>query len=217
MADAIDTRPLWRRARRAVAAHRRVLAALCAAAATASALEVIAPPAPDLVTVLVAARDVAAGTALTDDDLSTVALPADTVPDGALRPGAAVLGRTVGGPVRRGEPLTDVRLVGASLLAGVGRPADVVAVPVRLAEPDAAVLVRAGDRVDVLAAPVDAPDGRPPVAEVVVERALVVAVPQPGPAGDGAIVVVAVPPAAARALAAAATVARLSLALRGTP
>jgi Flp pilus assembly protein CpaB len=66
-----------------------------------------------------------------------------------------VLGRLVAGPVRRGEPLTDVRLLGPSLLAAVARGPDVVAVPVRFADAGAAALLRPGDRVDVLAAPPD--------------------------------------------------------------
>ena len=202
-------RSTWSAARRAVLARRRLLAALCAAAATATALDVVAPRGPDLVTVLVAARDVAAGAALTADDLRAAALPHELAPDGALRPGARVIGRAVSGPVRRGEPLTDVRLVGASLLAHAGP--GVVAVPVRLADPDAAALARSGDRVDVLAAPLD---GGSAVVAVVAARALVLAVPAPSSGGDGSVVVLAVTPGAARELAAAATTSRLSLALR---
>jgi len=44
-------------------------------------------------------------------------LPRALVPAGALLLDEAALGRLVAGPVRRGEPLTDVRLLGAGLLA----------------------------------------------------------------------------------------------------
>jgi len=204
--------------RRAVGAHRRLLAAGCAALAVASALDVLAPSPAPAITVLAAARDLAAGTVLAPDDLAAVKLPRSVVPDGALLVATNVLGRAVGSPVRRGEALTDARLVGPSLLAGLGSPAEVVAVPVRLADADAVRLVRAGDRIDVLAAVLDSVGGGPtsPVT-VVAADALVLAVPvaAAGSAEDGSMLVVAVSPDTAKALALAATTARLSIALRG--
>lgn len=204
-------RATWAALRRAVNARRRVLAAACAAAAAAAALDILAPPPPDLVAVLVASRDLPAGTALATGDLTARSVPRDVAPDGVLRPGAAVLGRTVTGAVRRGEPLTDVRLLGPAMLATASPGA--VAVAIRLADPDSTSLVRPGDRVDVLAAPLDA-EGASAVS-VVAERALVLAVPAGTTAGDGAVVVVAVPSATARRLAGAAAAARLSIAVRG--
>lgn len=206
---------------RAVRRRRGLLAAGLAAAAVATALPGLAPPATPGVVVLVAARDLPAGTVLQDADVARVALPEAALPDGALTD-EPVAGRLVAGAVRRGEPLTDVRLLGAGLLDGLGDAGGrggqdgLVASPVRLADPAGAALVTAGDRVDVLAAAVE-PEGGRPAVEVVVERALVLAVPDADAVGDGAVVVVAVAPAAARALAAAATVARLSLALRSAP
>ncbi|HEY9474842.1 MAG TPA: RcpC/CpaB family pilus assembly protein, partial [Mycobacteriales bacterium] len=79
-------------------------------------------------------------------------LPPAAVPAHALTPGTVVAGRRVAGPVRRGEALTDVRLVGAGLAAGLSRSGS-VAVSVRLDDPAVAGLLRPGDRVDVLAAP----------------------------------------------------------------
>ena len=64
------------------------------------------------------------------------------------------VGRVLAGPVRSGEALTDVRLVGSSLLTRGGR---LVAAPVRLADPATAGLLHAGDRVDVLAVRTDEP------------------------------------------------------------
>ena len=43
-------------------------------------------------------------------DLRTIALPPPTVPAGATTDLAAVVGSQLSGPLRRGEPLTDVRL-----------------------------------------------------------------------------------------------------------
>jgi hypothetical protein len=72
------------------------------------------------------------------------------LPDGVLRPGASFAGRVLTGPIRRGEPLTDVRLLGRGLLAG--QSDGLVATPVRIADADAAQLVSPGDVIDVLAA-----------------------------------------------------------------
>lgn len=200
--------------RRAFGVHRRLLAACCAALASFGVVEALAPRPAPTVEVLAAARDLRAGAALTDDDLRAISLPAGIVPDGALLPGAAVLGRSVAGPVRRGEPLTDARLIGPSLLSGLSAGGDVVAVPVRLADADAVRLVRAGDRVDVLAAPVDA-DAADGSVLVVAASALVLATPDQTSTDEGSLLVVAVSAATAKVLARAATTSRLSVALRG--
>jgi Flp pilus assembly protein CpaB len=140
-------------AQRFVAARRRTLTALLVGLAVLSGLSAVRPPAPPTTAVLVAARDLPPGTALAAADLGRAALPSRLVPAGALRPGASVVGRLVAGAVRRGEPLTDVRLLGPALLAGYA--ADAVAVPLRFADPGAVALLRPGDRIDVLAAPAD--------------------------------------------------------------
>ncbi len=86
--------------------YRRLLAAFLAAVAAAAGLAAARPRA-DGVRVLVAARDLAAGTTLRRGDLAVRTLPRRAVPDGVVSRAA---GRTLSGPVRRGEPLTDVRL-----------------------------------------------------------------------------------------------------------
>ena len=58
------------------------------------------------------------------------------------------VGRTLAAPLRRGEPVTDVRLVGAGLLQGYD---DLVAVPVRVPDADAVALLKVGDRINLLA------------------------------------------------------------------
>jgi Flp pilus assembly protein CpaB len=137
------------------------------------------------------------------------------VPAGALLGATRVVGRLLAAPVRRGEPLTDVRLLEPSLLAAMPR-AGLVAVPVRVADGGAAaVLASPGDVVDVRAAPhpgagVSATDG--PVAAGLT----VLAVPAAATSGaDGAgLVIVAATRAQARALAEATVGTRLSLVLR---
>jgi Flp pilus assembly protein CpaB len=183
---------------------------------------------------VVAAADLAAGQVLQPGDLALSRYPADQVPVGSYARPEQVLGRALAGAVRRAEPLTDVRIVGAAALTGsVG----LVEVAVRLADAGAAQLVRPGDTVDVLAATPDQASpgygdptadvrpiptsGGPPMAAVVASSVRVLAGPGPPDVGsvgsggsDGALVVLAVTPATARVLAAAAAYARLSVLIR---
>lgn len=140
----------WRDVRRRVLRRRRTLAAACAALSVGLGLQVVRPAAPETVAVLVAAHDLGAGTRIEAADLVEAAYSPGLVPDGVA---ADAVGRTLAAPLRAGEPVTDVRLVGAGLTAG--RP-DLVALPVRLPDPDSASLLRVGDCVDLLAT---APEG----------------------------------------------------------
>lgn len=137
---------------RRLARHRRPAAAALAALSVAFTVAALRSGEPDGVRVLVAARDLPAGTTLRPGDLRPAVLPATAVPDGAIR--ARATGRILAGPMRRGEVVTDVRTVGSRLLAGYGP--DVVATPIRPADPGTVRLVRPGDRVDVLSSDVPA-------------------------------------------------------------
>jgi Flp pilus assembly protein CpaB len=191
-----------------------LLAALCASAAVAAALSALAPSPPTAVQVLSAARDLAGGTRLAPDDLRVVGLAAGVVPSGALRGDADVTGRVLAGPVRRGEPLTDVAFVGSSLAAVAGD--GLVATPVRLADAGAAALLHPGDVVDVLAASTSDSGGA--TAPVVASGVRVLSVPDPETSAsgleEGALAVLATRPSVAAALARAAVVARLSVTIR---
>lgn len=189
-------RRLGRRLRRAVLARRRLLAAGCAAMAVVASLRALAPPPPALTPVTVAARDLAAGAVIAPGDLRTARLPEAAVP---AAPVADPVGATLAAPLRRGEVVTDVRLVGQP---SAQPPPGLVAAPVRLPDEAAAALLRPGDRVDLLAT--DARRGR---SWGVAERALVLAVPPPdesgaGPLG-GRVVVLAVPASSVEKVAAA--------------
>lgn len=201
------------RVRRFVETRRRWLAAGFAAAAVAAALHSVAPPPEPTREVLVAAADLTAGTTLSADQVEPARIPRDLVPEGALGHVDAVAGRVLAAPVRSGEPLTDVRLLGAALVDGYG--SDRVAAPVRIADAGAAALLRTGDRVDVLAAD---PRGSAETA-VVAPDARVIVVPEPGEAAtqgaSGALVVLAVLPDIARKLSQAAVVGPLSVSIRG--
>jgi Flp pilus assembly protein CpaB len=184
-----------------------LLAGGLAAAAVATGLSALAPAPQPALAVLAAARDLPAGARVGADDVRLVDLPTAVAPGGALRAASQATGRVLAGAVRAGEPLTDVRLLGAGL-----HPADgEVAVPVRVAEPALPLLVETGDRIDVLAA---APQGDD-VARTVVADVTVLAVPQDArDGGDGSLLVVEAPPAAAARLAAAAVTSRLSVVVR---
>ncbi len=116
-----------------------------------------------------------------------------------------VIGRAIAGPMRRGEVLTDRRVVDADRLSGF--PADTVLATVRLADADALSNLRVGDRVDVVA--VD-PDGGAR-AEVVVRGVEIVTLPARGDQSRGVPVAVATNEDDALRLAERALDARLSV------
>jgi Flp pilus assembly protein CpaB len=200
-------RGLLRELLRAASRHRALLAAGLAAASVASGLSVVAPDTPPSDAVLTVTRDLPAGAVVTADDVRRTAVPVGLRPVGALSSSKQAVGRLVAGPVRRGEFLTDVRLLGAALLP----PGPEVALTVRLAEPATASIVVAGDRVDVLSA---APDAAA-TAVVVASGVRVLAVPDGSGAGDGALLVLAASRPTAARLAAAAVTGSLSVAVLG--
>lgn len=128
--------------------HRRVAAALLVGLAAAAGVHAVAPE-PDGVPLAVAARDLAAGERLEAGDVTTVLVPPGAVPDGA---GTAdgLVGARPASAVRRGEPLTDVRLRGAGAASAL--PAGQVAVPVRLVA-EAGPWLEVGQRLRLHAAP----------------------------------------------------------------
>jgi flagella basal body P-ring formation protein FlgA len=70
-------------------------------------------PADDYAQVVVADHDLRPGAALTPADVRLEKRLAATVPDGARADLDTVVGSTLAGPARRGEVLTDVRLLGS--------------------------------------------------------------------------------------------------------
>lgn len=143
--------PDWMRTVRA----RRVAAGALVVLAGVAAVR--SDPDGDRVDVLVAARDLKPGTALSADDVRIEKRLAATVPDGSQARLEVVLGSTLASPTRRGEVLTDVRLLGSRLAESAAGP-NARIVPLHLADAALIDLVRVGDVVDVLAAPAsDAP------------------------------------------------------------
>jgi Flp pilus assembly protein CpaB len=152
--------------RRAVLARRRLLAAVLTAVAVAAGIHAAAAPPPAEVPVRVAARDLPAGAVLGADDLRTVGFAPGSVPDGLAVDAA---GRTLAAPLRAGEPVTDLRLVGPALTDGYP---GLAAVPVRLPDAGMVELLRVGDRVDLVSA-----DPQGGGAEVVASGVPVLAIP----------------------------------------
>jgi Flp pilus assembly protein CpaB len=134
--------------------------------------------------ILVVARDVPAGTALTDADLAPASWPRALLPEGALpatTPGRrggtdGVVGRVAADALVAGEVLVADRLAPEAFAhgGGVGPTGRVVALPLELPAPPLAV----GDRVDLLA---PRPDGTEDPADLRTAPVAVVA--------EGAVVV----------------------------
>lgn len=184
-----------RAVRRVVLARRRLLAALCAGGAVAAGLHALAAPPPPTVPVTTAARDLPAGTLLSASDLSTEEFAPDSVPDG---PAPAPVGRTLASPVRAGEAITDVRLVGDEL---ADAHPELTTMPVRLPDPGAAALLEVGDRIDLFATDPQAGQTRVVGAGAVVLATPPADGPETAGAPTGTVVVLGVPPGSATAVA----------------
>lgn len=187
---------------------RRLLAVglLAAAAALAAAEREPFDSGGPTVDVLVAGRDLAAGSVLGPGDVLALAWPARLVPDGTLTPADDPVGRLLAGAVRAGEVMTDVRLLGPGLYDALDP--GLRAVPVRLTDAGVGALLRAGDRIDLYAISTGniGSGAGSEQSSLVAASALVLAVPaqQDTVVPEGGIVVVAVPDTTALRLVEAA-------------
>jgi Flp pilus assembly protein CpaB len=184
---------------------RRVAAAALVVLAGVAALR--SDPAGDLAEVVVAAHDLTPGSALTTDDVRIEKRLATTVPDGSQAKLDAVVGSTLASPTRRGEVLTDVRLLGSRLAESTAGPGARI-VPLHLADSALIDLVRVGDVVDILAAPAtDARADSQTVTKVVATDAVVVLVSAKGKVRDAdseRVILVALPARVANTVAGSA-------------
>ena len=194
-------RPDWART---VAARRIAAAALVVLAAVAA---LRSDPQGDRTEIVVAARDLAPGIELSAADLRLETRTAATVPDGSQSDVDALVGSTLAGPARRGEVLTDVRLLGPRLAESAAGP-DARIVPLHLADTALLDLIRPGDVVDVLAAATSDTGGDADPRVVATEAVVVlVSEKQKGPGnGSDRVVLVALPSQAANDVAGAALV-----------
>jgi pilus assembly protein CpaB len=235
---------IWREIRIAVHRYRRLLRAALIVITVAIVVARLSPKPAPTSAIVAAARDLPAGAVLTTADLRTIAVPPAVVPAGATTNVPALVGRQLAAPLRRGEPLTDVRLTEGVL----SRPAvGLVSAPVRLADSQAAQLLQPGERIDVLAASTAVGDAGSSgsasgsasggsstgttsstvdAASIVAADVMVVAIPVAAapPGGsqvtsdvgvEGALVVLATSPLQARLLAQAQVTSRLSAVVVG--
>lgn len=195
---------------------RHVAAATCLALATSLTVGALRPAPPPGIDLVVAARDLPAGTVLTVVDLATVTVPRSLAVEPARASDdtrAALLGATIAVAAPAGLPLVPSLLSGGAL---AGPPGTVVAA-VHLGDGSLAALLAPGEHVDLLTSP---GDGGPGV--VVAHRAVVLPSPVPDPglssgsgfgsgsgsgfgSGSAPPLLVAVAPDEAAALAGAAT------------
>jgi Flp pilus assembly protein CpaB len=199
-------RPDWSR----TVLARRIAAAGLVVLAGVAALR----PNPDgeRAQVVVAARDLSPGAALTADDLRLEKRLAPTIPDGSQSDIDTIVGSTLAGPTRRGEVLTDVRLLGRRLAESAAGP-DARIVPVHPVDGAVADLVRPGDVVDIVAASETSSQS---TAKVVATGAIVVLVSakqKAQAATSERVVLVALPAASANAVAGAALTQTVTLTL----
>ena len=217
MGDSLNPTPLSR-LRQAVrpdwshtlAARRALAGVLVVLAAVAAWRD---DPRADHTDVVVTTRDLSPGTELTGDDVALETRTASTIPDGSSVDVDSVVGATLAGPARRGEVVTDVRLLGPRLAESAAGP-DARIVPLPLADPALVDLVRPGDVVDIVAAPAStdaATEARLIATDAVV--VLVSAKENGVAAGGGRVVLVALPAAAAKTVAGAALVQTITLTL----
>jgi Flp pilus assembly protein CpaB len=178
------TRRRLRAVRHQLRRRRRLLAAALTAVAVLGGLRALAPPEPNTVEVLVAARDLPSGTRLDDGDLVAHDYPQDLAPPDAA---STALGRVLAAPLGRGEVLTDARVVGPGL--ALAEPGQTI-LPLRLPDAGMATLLQPGDEVDLVAT-----DPGTGASRIVAREVTVLATPRgvpDGPAGGagGALVVV---------------------------
>lgn len=200
-------RPDWTRtvaARRAAAAGLVVLAAVTA---------LRSDPHGEYTEIAVATHDLSPGVALTAADVRLERRSTATLPDGAQREVAPVIGATLTAPARRGEVLTDVRLLGSRLAESAAGP-DARIVPIKLTDSALLDLIRAGNVVDVLTVTGDQDDKQPARPIVVASGAVVVLVsekPRGAGVGSDRVALVALPARPANEVAAISLVQAVTL------
>ena len=178
---------------------RRIAAGALVLLAAAAALR--PDPAGTHTDVAVAAADLRPGVTLTGADVRLEKRSRATLPDGAQTDAAALVGRMLAGPARRGEVLTDARVLG-SRLAGLSAGPHARVVPLHLADEAVLDVIRPGDVVDVLGAPDADAAARP---RVLATDAIVVLVSAAGtaPGQSDRVLLIALPAGAAHSVAGA--------------
>lgn len=222
--------------RRLTRTHRQLVAAALVGIASMVVVSIAKPAPPATTQILVASRSLPAGHTLADSDLATTQWPMSVGPPPSVADPEQLRGRVTAGPLALGEPLSMTRVVGPGLLelagsstaTGIGSAA-LVAAPVRLADAGQATLIRPGDTVDVVAARAIDSGGQSAERIATDVRVITIAAEARDGAnllssGDsssethepGSLIVLAVSPATATELAAAATRSQIGIVLKPT-
>lgn len=128
--------------------NRRLAIALLLCLAAGITVHQLTPPPADTVSVLAAARDLPAGTALSAMDLTAIKIPPHLLTGGSISDAGEVTGKQLAAPLRKGQLVTDSLLLGPGLLTGT--PPGSAAVPLRMADPSSIQLVSPGQLVNVV-------------------------------------------------------------------
>lgn len=137
--------------------YRRLVAAVCLALAAMLAVNAFLPDGRTT-PVVVATADLAPGASLTSADVRVAQYPAGLVPNAAVADPAQILGRSVSAPIAEGTPVTTVGLLGSETLDA--QPGQVL-MPLRMADAEAASILKPGNTIAVFATPTDSIDGEP--------------------------------------------------------
>jgi Flp pilus assembly protein CpaB len=137
--------------------NRRLVVALLLCVAVGVAVHQLTPASEHRAIVLAAARDLPAGSSLTDSDLKPLEVLPDGVPTGALTPGTGYGGKQLAAPLQKGQIPTSAQLLGPGLLTGTA-PAT-AAVPLRMADPASIQLISPGQLVNVVLTTADGLEG----------------------------------------------------------
>lgn len=171
---------------------------------------------------MASARDLPAGATLSGNEVVAVSVPPGMIPAGAFTDTAAIQGKQLAAPLRKGQLISDTQLLGPGLLVGTAPSS--AAVPLRMADPSSIQLVAPGQLVNIVMT--NGTDyGQAAESEV-----LAAAVPVLWTSGQGGqtgqwlgtgetegLMVVAADPDQARRLAGASTQGKLFFVLVGTP
>jgi pilus assembly protein CpaB len=176
-------------------------------------------------TIVVASRDLPAGTIVRREDLETLEWPGSAMPEGFANQAGEVVGRGLVVEVRKSEPMVEWKL--ADKEAGGGLPITIPegmrAVSVEVDEViGVAGFVLPGTRVDVLATVMPTNDRRQITTRIILQNVPALAADQvyqrdmEGEPQPVTVVTLLVTPEEAEALTLAATEGRIQLALRNT-
>ncbi|MBT2537177.1 flagellar biosynthesis protein FlgA [Arthrobacter sp. ISL-69] len=139
-------------ARRRLAAllnrNRRLAVALLLCAAAGIAVQQLTPAPAHTVTAMASARDLPVGATLSGNEVVAIRVPPGMIPAGAFTDTAAIQGKQLAAPLRKGQLISDTQLLGPGLLAGTAPGS--AAVPLRMADPSSIQLVAPGQLVNIV-------------------------------------------------------------------